>query len=129
MLAMTALMLSPLACGQSTERQDVTRVLAQVERVRQANPNRRLPQVVELERMQVKAKRAQLAQSSCASAYRALYEGNKLADDLKAKVRSGRADAQIAKALTEAEQRLTAAQKDIEVCRTALQQLHRWLRR
>ncbi len=118
-----------LSCGQSSERRNAQQVLAQVERMRQANPEQRLPQIEKLERMRVEAERARMAKSSCARAYRALYEGNKLADDLKTKVKAGRVDEQIAKQLTKAERRLSAAQKDVEHCRTALQELHRWLRR
>ena len=115
-------------CGPSAEKQEAVQILAEIDRMRDAEPEPRLPLLEALETKAAKGELAERARKSCTSAYRALHDANFKLDETRAKLAEARKnkqpDTQLLQKLLEGTRLLQKAQKDMETCKLAVGELH-----
>jgi hypothetical protein len=122
--AVAALLLC--ACGPSPEALERGRVLAAIDRVRDAPAGeipirRRL--VVDLEQMVAVVPDVILARDTCATAYRVLIDGTELQNGVRAALEKGEASPAIAARLLEAESKIKQSETVMPDCERAVGKL------
>jgi hypothetical protein len=117
------------SCGPSAEKQEAQRVVALVERVRQAELEGRAPELETLEKEHPKGELAKRARDACFEAFSALHESQLRLRELKqAGKPEGDISAETIQRLIMAEQALKRAEDGMPGCDEAMRALNASLR-
>lgn len=117
-----------MGCGPSADKKEARRVVSLIDRIRDAKPEQRKALLDELDRASVKGADARQARQHCASAYRALIEGQRLESEVRQQLAYPSPSPTLVADLAEAERKVDAAATAMPQCNEALGALRRLAR-